>query len=158
VVPEADPVMHGSRVQCGYASNMWTRDIGALPRKWCLEKAGGPERNGKRSQGRSADTLRQSIASPFGCLLHLRGGWQSPWIPSLRSACDIGSAEHVGHCTNEQAQNVLSSAASQICATPQSPDDASVAVQGCLLMQATPQPCTRPVNFSLAVLDSSSSN
>jgi hypothetical protein len=85
-------------------------------------------------------------------------GQQSPSVSSSRSACDIASAEHVAVCTNEQPQNVLPSAAPKTCATPQSPDRASVAIHVCLLMQVSSQPCTRPVSISLAVSDLSAAS
>jgi hypothetical protein len=128
----------------------------ALPRKWVL--------------GEILEGLRREEKSSRPKLRHFKAVFRlSVWLPSSICEADgsrlrlpaydlqaiLGLPNTLGGCTNEQAQNVLSSAASQICATPQSHDDASVAVQVCLLMQASPQPCTRPVNDSLAVYDSS---
>jgi hypothetical protein len=131
----------------------------ALPRKWVLgeileglrreRKSSRPKWRHFKTVYRPSVWLPSSIFEADGSRLRL---------PAYDLQAILGLPNTLGGCTNEQAQNVLPSAASQICATPQSSDDASVSVQVCLLMQASPQPCTRPVNASLAVFDSSGSD
>jgi hypothetical protein len=106
----------------------------ALPRKWLL--------------GKTLEGLRREGKSSRPKLRHFKAVYRiSVWLPSSIFEADgshlrlpaydlqaiLGLPNTLGGCTNEQAQNVLSSAASQTCATPQSHDDASIAVQGCLL-------------------------
>jgi hypothetical protein len=112
-----------------------------------------------RSQGRSADTFKT---------VYRLSVWLPPSIceadssrlgfPAYDLHAILGLPSTLGVARMSKLRTCCRQLQVRFARRPQSPDDASVAVQGCLLMQATPQPCTRPVNFSLAVLDSSNSN